>query len=74
MKGYDYTSLEREKVIEFISRLGDMQKNQRVEFDKLQVRKSMESSNLMSNASAADSGRRQSKIGRLYQQCSSAGH
>jgi hypothetical protein len=46
MKGYDYTSLEREKVIEFISRLGDMQKNQRVEFDKLQVRKYMESSNL----------------------------
>jgi hypothetical protein len=74
MKGYDSTPLEREKVIEFISRLGDMQKKQRAEFDKLQVRKSMESSNLMSNACVAHSGGRQSKIGRLYQQGSSAGH
>lgn len=37
MKGYDCTPLEREKVIEFISRLSDLQKKQRTEYDKLQV-------------------------------------
>jgi DNA repair protein RAD50 len=37
MKGYDHTPLEREKVIEFISRLSDLQKRQRAEFEKLQV-------------------------------------
>ncbi|KIM89254.1 hypothetical protein PILCRDRAFT_218441 [Piloderma croceum F 1598] len=36
MKGYDHTPLEREKVIEFISRLSDLQKRQRAEFEKIQ--------------------------------------
>jgi len=36
MKGY-HAPLEREKVIEFISRLSDLQKRQRAEFEKLQV-------------------------------------
>jgi DNA repair protein RAD50 len=40
MKGYDCTPLEREKVIEFISRLSDLQKKHRKEFEKLQVSES----------------------------------
>lgn len=37
IKGYNHTPLEREKVIEFVSRLGDLQRRQRSEFDKLQT-------------------------------------
>lgn len=37
IKGYNHTPLEREKVVEFISRLGDLQRRQRSEFDKLQT-------------------------------------
>jgi hypothetical protein len=37
MKGYNYTPLEREKVVEFISRLSGLQKRQRAKFEKLQV-------------------------------------
>lgn len=38
IKGYDYSPLEREKVVEFISRLGDVQRRQRAEFESAQVR------------------------------------
>jgi DNA repair protein RAD50 len=37
IKGYDYTPLEREKVIEFFERLSDLQNRQRTEYEKLQV-------------------------------------
>ncbi|KAG2749419.1 hypothetical protein P692DRAFT_20469301 [Suillus brevipes Sb2] len=37
IKGYNHTPLEREKVVEFVSRLGDLQRRQRSEFDKLQT-------------------------------------
>ncbi|KAG1844659.1 P-loop containing nucleoside triphosphate hydrolase protein [Suillus subalutaceus] len=37
IKGYNHTPLEREKVVEFLSRLGDLQRRQRSEFDKLQT-------------------------------------
>ncbi|KAG1766114.1 P-loop containing nucleoside triphosphate hydrolase protein [Suillus placidus] len=36
IKGYNHTPLEREKVVEFVSRLGDLQRRQRSEFDKFQ--------------------------------------
>lgn len=38
IKGYDYAPLERDKIIEFISRLNELQRKQRLEFEKLQVR------------------------------------
>jgi DNA repair protein RAD50 len=38
IKGYDHSPLEREKVIEFISRLDGLQRRQNVELEKLQVR------------------------------------
>lgn len=37
MKGFDHSPLEREKVVEFISRLTDSQKRQNAETDRLQV-------------------------------------
>jgi DNA repair protein RAD50 len=37
LKGYDHSPLEREKVIEFISRLGDLQRRQNAETERLQV-------------------------------------
>jgi DNA repair protein RAD50 len=37
IKGYDYAPLEREKIIEFISRLNELQRKQKLEFGKLQV-------------------------------------
>lgn len=37
IKGYNHTPLEREKVIDFISRLNELQRKQRMEFEKLQV-------------------------------------
>ena len=36
IKGYSHTPLEREKVNEFLSRLGDLQRQQRAEYEKLQ--------------------------------------
>ncbi|KAH7885017.1 ALG6, ALG8 glycosyltransferase family-domain-containing protein [Phlebopus sp. FC_14] len=36
IKGYSHSPLEREKVTEFISRLGDLQRRQRAEYEKLQ--------------------------------------
>lgn len=36
IKGYSYSPLEREKVTEFIYRLGDLQRKQRSEYEKLQ--------------------------------------
>lgn len=36
IKGYSHSPLEREKVIEFIYRLGDLQSKQRSEYEKLQ--------------------------------------
>ena len=38
IKGYQYSPLEREKVVEFLSRLGDVQRKQKAEFEKFQVR------------------------------------
>lgn len=35
--GYDHTPLEREKVLEFIARLEELQRKQKMEFDKHQV-------------------------------------
>ncbi|KAF8627436.1 hypothetical protein AX17_006250 [Amanita inopinata Kibby_2008] len=37
IKGFKHSPLEREKVIEFLSKLGDTQRKQRVEFEKLQA-------------------------------------
>jgi DNA repair protein RAD50 len=37
IKGYDYSPLEREKVVEFISKLGDVQRRQKIEYEKVQV-------------------------------------
>ena len=37
LKGYDHSPLEREKVVEFISRLGDLQRLQNAETERLQV-------------------------------------
>jgi DNA repair protein RAD50 len=62
MKGYDYTPLEREKVIEFISRLGDLQKKQRTEFERLQVGKPKLTTNIMANTGIVYSERQPSKI------------
>ena len=36
IKGYSHSPLEREKVNEFIYRLGDLQRRQRSEYEKLQ--------------------------------------
>ncbi|KIK01859.1 hypothetical protein K443DRAFT_678003 [Laccaria amethystina LaAM-08-1] len=36
IKGYQYSPLEREKVVEFLSRLGDVQRKQKAEFEKFQ--------------------------------------
>lgn len=36
IKGYSHSPLEREKVNEFIYRLGDLQRKQRSEYEKLQ--------------------------------------
>ncbi|KAL4080977.1 P-loop containing nucleoside triphosphate hydrolase protein [Scleroderma citrinum] len=36
IKGYDHSPLEREKVTEFIMRLGDLQRSQRANYEKLQ--------------------------------------
>lgn len=36
MKGYSHSPLEREKINEFIHRLGDLQRKQRSEYEKLQ--------------------------------------
>ena len=38
MKGYDHSPLEREKVSEFVSRLGELQRRQNAETEQLQVR------------------------------------
>ncbi len=37
IKGFGHSPLEREKVVEFISRLGDVQRKQRAELERLQV-------------------------------------
>ena len=37
LKGFDHSPLEREKVIEFVSRLSDLQRRQNVENERLQV-------------------------------------
>lgn len=37
IKGFNHSPLEREKVVEFLSRLGDIQRRQQREFEKLQV-------------------------------------
>ena len=37
LKGYDHSPLEREKVQEFIVKLGDLRRRQGAETDKLQV-------------------------------------
>ncbi|KAF7987104.1 hypothetical protein HWV62_291 [Athelia sp. TMB] len=37
MKGYDHTPLEREKVVEFLARLNELQRKQRAEYEKLQT-------------------------------------
>ncbi|KAG1739598.1 hypothetical protein EDB19DRAFT_1828817 [Suillus lakei] len=37
IKGYNHSPLEREKVVEFVSRLGDLQRRQRSEYEKLQT-------------------------------------
>ncbi|KAG0697633.1 P-loop containing nucleoside triphosphate hydrolase protein [Suillus ampliporus] len=37
IKGYNHSPLEREKVVEFVSRLGDLQRRQRSEHEKLQT-------------------------------------
>lgn len=37
IKGFGHSPLEREKVVEFISRLGDSQRKQRAELERLQV-------------------------------------
>jgi DNA repair protein RAD50 len=37
LKGYDHSPLEREKVIEFNSRLGDLQRRQNAETERLQA-------------------------------------
>lgn len=37
IKGYNHSPLEREKVNEFISRLGDLQRRQRSDYEKLQT-------------------------------------
>ncbi|OAX38147.1 hypothetical protein K503DRAFT_770797 [Rhizopogon vinicolor AM-OR11-026] len=37
IKGYSYSPLEREKVVEFVSRVGDLQRRQRSEYEKLQT-------------------------------------
>ncbi|KIM43207.1 hypothetical protein M413DRAFT_444016 [Hebeloma cylindrosporum] len=36
IKGFNYSPLEREKVLEFLSRLGDVQRRHHLEFEKLQ--------------------------------------
>lgn len=38
IKGYDYLPLEREKVVEFLSRLGDVKRRQINETENLQVK------------------------------------
>jgi len=38
LKGYDHSPLEREKVVEFISRLGELQRQQNADTEQLQVR------------------------------------
>lgn len=38
IKGYNHSPLERDKVVEFVSRVGDLQRRQRSEYEKLQVR------------------------------------
>ena len=37
IKGFNHSPLEREKVAEFVARLGDIQRRQQREFEKLQV-------------------------------------
>ncbi|KAF9643243.1 hypothetical protein BDM02DRAFT_1548809 [Thelephora ganbajun] len=37
LKGYDHSPLEKEKVVEFISRLGDLQRRQNAETERLQT-------------------------------------
>ncbi|KAF9783547.1 AAA domain-containing protein [Thelephora terrestris] len=37
LKGYDHSPLEREKVLEFLSRLGDLQRSQNAETERLQT-------------------------------------
>lgn len=39
LKGYDQTPLERDKVLEFLARLSELQRKQQVEYENLQVRK-----------------------------------
>ncbi|KAF8967155.1 AAA domain-containing protein [Flammula alnicola] len=36
IKGFNYSPLERDKVLEFLSRLGDVQRRQQAEYEKLQ--------------------------------------
>ena len=40
--GYDHSPLEREKIIEFITRLTDLQRTQNSETDTLQVKKDLD--------------------------------
>jgi DNA repair protein RAD50 len=37
LKGYDIKPLQREKVIEFISQMGDLQKSYKSDYENLQV-------------------------------------
>jgi hypothetical protein len=37
VKGYNYSPLEREKIIEFINNLENLQRKQKAEFEKYQV-------------------------------------
>lgn len=37
LKGYDHSPLEREKVAEFVTKIGDLRRRQNAETDKLQV-------------------------------------
>ena len=41
IKGYNYSPLDERKVVEFISRLGDIQRKHKMDFEKLQVCKSL---------------------------------
>jgi DNA repair protein RAD50 len=37
IKGYNSSPLEERKVVEFVSRLGDVQRKRKMDFEKLQV-------------------------------------
>ena len=41
IKGYNYSPLEERKVVEFVSRVGDVQRKQKMDFEKLQVCKGL---------------------------------